>query len=56
MGKNKKPLGKLRAVWIINPKSRIKEDKKIEKGDCINCEFFGDPEVCLECESIGIYD
>ena len=48
-----KPI-KIRAVWTINPKSRIKEDKKQSNNPCDNCRaYLYNEEACLDC-SAGI--
>jgi len=50
MTKKQKSLYKqIRKVWIINPKERIKEDKKKTYGiDCDNCKVSG-IENCDNC-------
>jgi len=41
---------KTRQTWEINPKSRVKEDKK-EKDMCEECGLYEtDPEACMNCD------
>lgn len=42
---------KIRAVWAINPKTRIKEDKRPEDNyeDICNCCLFEGTDFCRTC-------
>jgi hypothetical protein len=50
MKKDKTPYQKIRKVWEINPKERIKEPK-FPKDECEECGLYkSDPEICMYCE------
>jgi len=50
MPKEKTPYQKIRKTWVINPRERIKEDKK-SFNPCEKCgRYKTDPEGCIKCK------
>lgn len=50
MSKEKTPYQKIRKTWAINPRERIKEDKKV-KEQCEKCKKYEtNPYACIDCD------
>jgi hypothetical protein len=48
--KEKSSYKKIRQVWEINSKERIKEDKKSPASSCDECGLYlTDPRMCINC-------